>query len=276
MKKIFSIITVIVLAITLVACNTGNSEGTLVVGLEADYPPFNWMDTTSNDTNYPIDGMPNAYADGYDVQIAKHIASELNMELVIKMIEWGALIPALETNQIDLIIAGMSPTDERKEQIDFTNGYYTSNHVAVVLANGPLANATTLADLDGTTGVGQMGTSYERIVQWLADNHGVELLPTSIDTVPEIVVSITSGVSDFTIVEEPVAQGMVAANANLKIVLDFPVEDNVFNVSAADRDVSIGLKKGRTDLVNQINEALATITQAQRTEWMDEAIERSE
>src|SRR5690554_3842313 len=105
MKKIFSIITVIVLAITLVACDTGSTEGTLVVGLEADYPPFNWMETSETDTNHPIDGMPGYYADGYDVQIAKHIASELNMELVIKMIEWGALIPALETNQIDLIIA---------------------------------------------------------------------------------------------------------------------------------------------------------------------------
>lgn len=276
MKKIFSIITVIVLAITLVACNTGNSEGTLVVGLEADYPPFNWMDTTSNDTNYPIDGMPNAYADGYDVQMAIHIADELGMELVIKMIEWRALIPALESGEIDLIIAGMSPTADRLLSIDFTEAYYTSNHVALVLSDGPLANATTLADLEGTTGVGQTSTSYENIVAWLAENHGVNLLPTSIDTVPDIITAITLGDADFTIVEEPVADGLIARHPELKMILNFPTDVNIFEVDEADRIVSIGMRKGTEDLRTEINEILSNITDAQRNEWMADAVSRAE
>ena len=80
--------------------------------MEADYPPFNWAETSSNDYNHPLHGQRNMFVAGYDVEMARLIAEELGMELQIKMIAWEALIPALQAGEIDLIIAGMTPTAE--------------------------------------------------------------------------------------------------------------------------------------------------------------------
>ena len=275
MKKLLSLLAVMALAITLVSCqkDTGNY---LTVGLEADYLPFNWADTIKNDHNVPIHGQKRLYADGYDVTVAKHLANELGLELRVKMISWDALIPSLNAGDIDIIIAGMSPRPDRLEQINFTAPYYVSKHVAIVLKDGPLANATTLEDLDGSTGVGQLGTVYADIIDYLADNHGVKKM-NPIDSVPQIAIQITKGDADFTIVEEPVALGMVANNPLFKIALDIPVEDNPYELEDHDRFVSIGLAKNRTDdLLERINEILGGISESQRNTWMNEAIERAE
>ncbi|MRC26450.1 transporter substrate-binding domain-containing protein, partial [Bacillus thuringiensis] len=82
-----------------------------------------------------IDGAAE-YAGGYDVEIAKKIAEDLGKKLVIVKTEWDGLIPALESGKIDAVIAGMSPTAERKETIDFSDNYYKSELVMVVKKGG--------------------------------------------------------------------------------------------------------------------------------------------
>lgn len=273
MKRILSLITVIVLAITLVAC--GKDDGNyLTVGLEADYPPFNWFETRANDYNHPLyGGGRNDYVAGYDVEVAKFIANELGMDLRIKMISWEALEPSVQAGDIDLIIAGMSPTEERKERIDFTDVYYMSNHVLVVLNDGPFKDVDSIAGLADARGIGQKGTVYADIVDYIGEqNSSVTVLPVS-DNVPNIVQMILEGGADFTVVEKPVALGMLAANSNLKIILD--TTENIFEVSDEDREIAIGIKKDREDLRTSINNALAKITQTQRDAWMDQAVMRS-
>ena len=83
------------------------------VGMECAYAPSNWQEDTQTDSNYPIENVPGAYAEGYDVQIAKHIADYLGRELVIVKLAWTGLIEALNQGQIDAIIAGMADTEER-------------------------------------------------------------------------------------------------------------------------------------------------------------------
>ncbi len=78
----------------------------------------------------PIQG--NSYAGGYDVQISKKIADGLGRKLVIVQTKWDGLAPALQSGKIDAIIAGMSPTAERKKEIAFTNPYYESQFVVIV------------------------------------------------------------------------------------------------------------------------------------------------
>lgn len=68
--------------------------------------------------------------------MAKKIAEGLGKELVIVKMEWDGLVPALQSNKIDAIIAGMSPTEERKQTIDFTENYYTSDFVMVIKKKG--------------------------------------------------------------------------------------------------------------------------------------------
>ena len=135
------------------------TEGVLVVGMECAYAPFNWTETEDTESNVEISNIPGAYADGYDVQVAKIIAEELNLELQVKALEWGALINNLNTGGIDLIIAGMSPTPERLESIDFTNMYYESTHVMLVeKSNTKYASATCLDDFKDAVVIGQTGT----------------------------------------------------------------------------------------------------------------------
>ena len=111
-----------------------NPVGTLKVGMECAYAPFNWTDmgeATLGAVAISGEGKDNMYANGYDVQIAKYVANKLNMTLEIYSYEWDGLIPALDSGALDAIIAGMSPTAEREEQIDFTNVYYSSNLVVI-------------------------------------------------------------------------------------------------------------------------------------------------
>ncbi len=111
------------------------TNGVLRVGMECAYEPYNWTDMDGESLGaVPIsgEGKEGLYANGYDVQIAQYIANSLGMKLEIYSIEWDSLLPALESGTIDAIAAGMSPTAERAQQIDFSDTYYESNLVVII------------------------------------------------------------------------------------------------------------------------------------------------
>ena len=101
-------------------------NGQLRVGMECAYAPSNWQESAPSDTNVPIENVPGAYAEGYDVQIARIIADYLGLELVIVKMDWDGLIPALNEGQIDAIIAGMADTAARREAINFSDPYHST------------------------------------------------------------------------------------------------------------------------------------------------------
>lgn len=111
------------------------TTGTLKIGMECAYEPYNWTDTEGTSLGaVPIssEGQSGLYANGYDVQIAQYIANRLGLKLEIYAMEWDSLIPAVNSGAIDAIVAGMSPTAERSEQLDFTDTYYESNLVVII------------------------------------------------------------------------------------------------------------------------------------------------
>ena len=111
-----------------------NPTGTLRVAMECAYAPFNWTDMNTPSLGAVAisgEGKDGMYANGYDVQIAQYIANKLGMKLEVYSYEWDGLIPALNSGAVDAIIAGMSPSAEREEQIDFTSVYYSSNLVII-------------------------------------------------------------------------------------------------------------------------------------------------
>lgn len=118
------------------------TNGEFRVGMEAGYAPFNWSQKTDAHGAVPIQGN-SSYAGGYDVQIAKKIADGLDKKLVIVQTKWDGLAPALQSGKIDAIIAGMSPTAERRKEIDFTDPYYESQLVVVVQKKGILQKLKT-------------------------------------------------------------------------------------------------------------------------------------
>ena len=111
------------------------TTGTLRVGMECAYEPFNWTET--EETSFgcvPIygEGKGGLYANGYDVQIAQYVANKLGLKLEVYAIEWDSLIHALNSGVVDAVVAGMSPTAERAKEVDFTQTYYESNLVIII------------------------------------------------------------------------------------------------------------------------------------------------
>ena len=111
------------------------TTGTLKIGMECAYEPYNWTDTDGSSFGaVPIssEGQQGLYANGYDVQIAQYVANRLGLKLEIYAMEWDSLIPAVNSGAIDAIVAGMSPTAERAQEIDFTDTYYEYNLVVII------------------------------------------------------------------------------------------------------------------------------------------------
>ncbi len=269
MRRIILTVLVLFSFTTLVGCTDKTripDDGPLIIGMECAYAPFNWTETSSNEYTLPIANVSGAYADGYDVQIAKYLSEELDRDVEIRALDWDALILELKAGAIHLIIAGMSPTEVRKEQIEFTNGYYSTSHVILMKKDSQYETATQLSDFSGAKAVAQKATIYDDLVSQLT---GVTH-QTPLDTVPLVVAALTSGVSDISIVERPVAQALVAANPSLTFIT---LEES-FVLEESDAIVSIGLNYGNEDYVEQINAALAKLTEEKRTEIMDAAVSR--
>ena len=257
MKRI--IVTLLAVAMLLSAC--AFAEGTFRVGMECNYAPFNWTQVEADDNSVPIDGGM-GYAGGYDVEIAKKIAEGLDKELVICKIEWDGLIPALQADQIDAVIAGMSPTAERKVTVDFTDAYYNSDLVVVVRKDGAFAEAASLSDFAGAKVTGQQNTFHYTVIDQL---EGVDKQTAQVDF-PAMITALSSGAIDGYISERPGAVSACQANADLTFVTPG------FVASEEDTSVAVAVKQGQPELIEQINGILAGIDADARNELMDNAV----
>lgn len=256
--------------ILLSACGTSEgakasgsaSEDTFKVGLEAGYAPFNWTQNDDANGGVKINGT-SEYAGGYDVEIAKKIAEGLGKKLVIVKTEWDGLVPALTSGKIDAIIAGMSPTAERKETIDFSDNYYNSNLVMVVKKGGKYEGATSIQDFKGAKVTAQLNTFHYSVIDQIK---GVSK-ETAMDNFPAMRVALESGIIDGYVTERPEAVSASTANGKFAMV---EFKDG-FKTSPDDTAIAVGTKKG-SDLTEKINEILKGISEKERTEIMDTAI----
>lgn len=250
--------------------NSGlEEEGVLKVGMEANYAPFNWSQTSSADGAIEIENSPGEYANGYDLQMAVRLAEELGLELQIIKLEWDGLPPALESGMIDVIIAGMTPTPDREKQIDFSDSYYDSDMVLVTHKDSLYANAESLADFDGARVTAQLNTfHYELIdqIQNVQKQNAMESFPTMIS-------SVLSDKSDAFLTERPGALAAVAANPELSLIAF--EEGQGFDTGDIDTSIAVGLQKG-SPLSEPINQALASISRDERNQLMETMVELNE
>ncbi|HPT78209.1 MAG TPA: transporter substrate-binding domain-containing protein [Candidatus Atribacteria bacterium] len=259
---IFTILMLTALMITGCGTRTGSDEDVFRVGMECGYAPFNWTQLDSSNGAVPIEDTAE-FAGGYDVEIAKRIAEGLGKKLVIVKMNWEGLEPAVSSGVIDAIIAGMSPTAERKETIDFSDNYYKSDLVMVVRKGGPYENAKTLADFSGAKITAQLSTFHYTVIDQIP---GVDK-QTAMKDFTAMRVALESGIIDGYVSERPEGVSAEAANSNFKMV----VFEDGFVTSDDDTAIAVGLKKG-SEYREAINEILAGISEEERVRLMDEAI----
>ena len=278
MKKVITtIVSVMLVSLLLVGavfcftgCQNKKDDSKLYVGMECGYAPFNYTQTDASNGAVKISNA-DGYANGYDVMIAKKIAEALGKELVIVKYKFEALIPAVNAKSLDMIIAGMSPTAERKEAIDFSDAYYTSQLVIVVRKaeyKGKYANATKLADFKGAEIAAQIGTFHNDALQAQASQYGI-LPQTPMSDFPALINALKTGTIDGYVAEEPGAKADCAANEELTYI-SLKNNDTGFSASPADVQIAIGLIKN-SSIKDQINAALKKISAEERVKMMGEA-----
>ena len=217
MKKAISVLLMSILLMgVLAACGTstektsGSGEGeekkVLTMGTSADYPPFEYVETAKSDEII-----------GFDVDLANLIANELGYEVEIKDMDFNGLIGAIQADRVDFVMAGMTPTDERKESVDFSDVYYTAKHMIVSAKD---SNIKSIEDLEGKT----VGVQLSSIQEGKAEEIGetVKIKVEKRTRIPELVQEIKAGRIDAAIIEDTVAEGYFENNPDLA---GFTIED---------------------------------------------------
>ncbi|WP_228478365.1 transporter substrate-binding domain-containing protein [Thermophilibacter immobilis] len=237
---------------------------TLRVGMEAAYAPYNWQVSAAGDTTIPIDNVDGAFADGYDVQIAKRIAEALGMEPVAVKLSFDGLVNALNNGQIDIICAGMSTTPERAQSADFSDSYLDDDIVLVVRQDSPYASATTLADFAGASVMGQAATLLDDVIDQIPDvNH-----MTPAETVPLVVENLARGTCDaITFSKMSVPQLLVNYPDFVQPSLTDSFTDSVMPDNAA-------IAKGQEAVLAKINEAIEAVSADERQQIWTDCMER--
>jgi arginine/lysine/histidine transporter system substrate-binding protein len=243
MKKSLSIVIILLIGL-LTACGTSNKESdssngsegndkkVLVMGTSADYPPFEYIDTAKGEEII-----------GFDVDIANAIADKLGYEIQIKDMEFSGLISAIENGQVDFVLSGMTPTEERKKSVDFSDVYYTAHHMIV---SGKGSGIKSLEDLNGKTIGVQLGSIQEEKATEIGES--VEMKIENRNRIPELIQEIIAGRFDAAIIEDTVANGYFKKNSDLE---GFTIEDG----AAEEAGSAIAFPKG-SELTTDFNKAL--------------------
>ena len=283
MRKILSIILALTMILSLTACGKteskaaasdipGLEDGVFTVGMECAYAPYNWTQTDDSNGAVPISNVPGAYANGYDVMIAKKICEANGWELEIVSSAWDSLVPGVQTGILDAVIAGQSMTAERSEQVDFAGPYFYATIVCVTKADSPYAGATSIADLAGGSCTAQLATIWYD--QCLPQIEGASI-QTAAETAPAMLMALETDTVDFICTDMPTAQGAVAAYPDMKI-LDFSGTDGDFQFSeqvrAENVNIGVSLMKGNTLLKEKIDAVLSTMTVDDFNDLMAQAI----
>lgn len=218
-------LSMIVLIYTLSAC--GKKDGsTLTFGTSADFPPFEFI--TDN-------GIIDQY-DGIDIAIAKQIADENSMKAVIKDMDFESLLDALQNDQIDAVIAGMTVSDKRLEQADFSIPYYTATQVMIVKENSDIFTAS---DMKGKRICTIQGYTGESCVSSMGYFHA------SYPSGTDVITKLLNGDCDVVVIDSVTAKKYVQDNPGLKIVEDHD--------AFGSEEYAIAVKKGNSELLDKIN-----------------------
>jgi arginine/lysine/histidine transporter system substrate-binding protein len=213
MKKVIGLFLIMILAVgVLAACgetkdaNAGDKK-TLVMATSADYAPFEYIESDKSDEII-----------GFDVDLAKAIAGKLGYEVEVKDMDFGGLVQSLKSGQADFVLAGMTPTEKRKKNVDFSDIYYTAQHMVISKKDSGIA---TVEDLEGKTVGVQLGSIQEGKAEEI--NETVAIKVENRNRIPELIQELKAGRFDAIIIEDTVAKGYLDKEADLT---SYTISDN--------------------------------------------------
>ena len=216
---------------------TIQEKGKLVVGMSADYAPyeFHYIDENGKDV-----------IGGFDVDIANEIADAIGVELVIQEMDFDALVSALPAGKVDVVISGMNPTEERAKVVDI---YYNSQH-GILVRTEDADKYKTFADLEGAKVGAQLGSTQEQIAKAEIPNADLQLLAN----VNNLILELKSGKVDAIVMEKPVAEMAVKNNPDLAVGEPTYEEKTGGN--------AVGVAKNNPELLAKINEVINELNES--------------
>ena len=244
LKKLITTVIIGVMTFSLIGCSkTTESASTLekvkeskklVIGTSADYPPYEF--------HKEINGKDEIV--GFDVEIAKEIAKDLGVELEIKDMSFDGLLPALKTGTIDMALASMNPSEERKESVDFSDIYYKAQH-GVIVRKEDKDKYTTLDSLSGKKIGVQKGSIQQQFATTQIKNADIKALSKITDLVMELKNNKIDGIA----IEMPVGEFYAEKNSDLSMTTcEFKTEEDLGS--------AIAVQKGEFQFTEEINKTL--------------------
>lgn len=218
-------------------------DGVLRIGTEGDAPKFSMADPSGNVT-------------GFDADIANGICAELKLKCEFVVQAFSSLVPSMDSDRFDVIISGLSITDERAKKIDYSIPYATTPQYFVVAKDSPLAKLTTLAEVEkGLSGksVGVVtGTTYAKFVQKKIPSADLK----TYDATTQQLADLSTGRIDAAYTDSPTVMDFLATpdGANFaKIEVKVMAMDDPDTLG---KGMGVGMKKGNTELKTKVDAAL--------------------
>ena len=228
MKRWMFVIAVSLMAVIILAtagCQSGDE--TLVVGTSADYEPFEYVGEDGEFT-------------GFDIELMEEIADRMGRELEWQDIAFDGLIGALQTDKIDAIIAAMSATPEREEQVDFTDPYFIGAD-AIIVAEGSDISISKNEDMAGHTVGVQSGTIQE---EWIAEN--IEAEVSRYERAEQAIMDLQAGRIDVVAMDYYAAQSFIdQGGIELALQTEFSGEH-----------MAVAVKEGNTELREEFDQII--------------------
>ena len=249
MKKIIRVtataIALTMLLIAMAACGGGGTsggadsftveEGVLIMVTNAEFPPYEFHQ--------------GGKIVGIDAEIAAAIADKLGLELRIEDIEFDSVIPSVESGKFDMAMAGLTITEERKEQVSFTTSYATGVQVIIVPEGSPITSVDDLFEDGAFFNIGvQLATTGDLYATWDLEDEGLASIER-FNKGADAVMALNTGKIDAVIIDNEPAKFFINQNPGLVILdTEFAVEE-----------YAIAVNKNNTELLNKIDEALRAL-----------------
>ncbi len=233
MKKILCLVLAMLMVVTCLAgCGAKKDDTKLVMATNAEFPPYEYME----------DGK----VVGIDAEIAAKIAEKLGKELVIENVDFDSIVIGVQEGKYDFAMAGLTVTEDRKEQVDFTDTYATGKQVIIVKNDSKITKADDLFAEGANHKIGvQLATTGDLYCTWDIEDEKLGTVERY-NKGADAIMALQSGKVDCVVIDNEPAKVFVAQNEGLKILeTEYIIED-----------YAAAVNKKTPELLEDINGAL--------------------